>query len=58
MTCSDPVTLFHIITRKCYNCVTEILKVYYKYAKRIEKSTLKVYNNLALMIKQKVQKYY
>ena len=42
----------------CYKNVTEILKKYYKYAKRIEKQILKGYNNLATKVKQKVQRYF
>ena len=34
----------------CYKNVTEILKKYYKYAKRIEKQILKGYNNFATKV--------
>ena len=43
---------------KYYKSITEILKKYYKYAKRIEKNMLKGYNNFALIVKQKVQRYF
>ena len=41
--------------KKCYKNITEILKKYYKWAKRIEKQILKGYNNLATMVKQKAE---
>ena len=46
------------VTNEYYKNVTEILKEYYKWTKRIEKQILKGYNNFTLMVKQKVQRYF
>ena len=43
------------VTNEYYKNVTEILKEYYKWAKRIENNILKGYNNLATMVKQKAE---
>ena len=43
------------VTNEYYKNVTEILKEYYKWAKRIENNILKGYNWFVLMVKQNAE---